>query len=290
MALRWHIRDRIFEITRPLVVGIVNVTPDSFSEGGQFFDPSHAIEHGMKLAAEGADILDIGGESTRPRAGPVAEADELERVIPVAAALAKKVAIPLSIDTMKPAVGRAALEAGASIINDVSGFRDPAMIAAARDFHAGVIVMHMQGTPATMQQNPHYDDVVREVGEFFEERLSTLAAAGIHTEAICLDPGFGFGKTLEHNLQLLAHLQAFLRFDRPICLGVSRKGFIGTITGRPLTERMPGSLAIACMAAARGAAQLLRVHDVAPTVDAVKLWNAVDRARRSPAGSDRISS
>jgi dihydropteroate synthase len=280
MALCWHIRDRILEINRPLVVGIVNVTPDSFSDGGEFFDTSRAVDHGLKLVSEGADILDIGGESSRPRAQPVDEKEELRRVVSVIGQLASRTSVALSIDTMKPAVARAALEAGASIVNDVSGFRDPAMIAAAAAHRAGVIVMHMQGTPATMQASPHYDDVVREVGDFFEEQLQSLAAAGIPPATVALDPGIGFGKTLGHNLDLLANLGAYSRFNRPICLGVSRKGFIGTITGRSVEQRLPGSLAVACFAAARDEAHLLRVHDVAPTVDAMKVLDALNRSRR----------
>ena len=279
---RWQLRDRLIEIgRRPLVVGIVNVTPDSFSDGGRFFDPSHAIAHGFKLIEEGADILDVGGESTRPGSEPVSEAEELERVVPAILALAKQTSIPISIDTMKPAVAQACLEAGAAIVNDVSGFRDPAMIAIASRHRAGVIVMHMQGTPSTMQANPHYEDVTREVGLYFAERLEALAAAGIPQEAVCLDPGIGFGKTLEHNLELLANLGTLSRFGRPVCLGVSRKGFLGTITGRPVGERMAGSLAVACFAAARGEAQLLRVHDVAPTRDAVRLLEAIGCASGS---------
>jgi dihydropteroate synthase len=278
--LCWHIRDRILAITRPLVVGIVNVTPDSFSDGGQFFEPSSAVDHALRLAAEGADILDIGGESSRPRAVPVSEGDELARVVPVVAAITGQIGLPVSIDTMKPAVARAALEAGAAIVNDVSGFRDPAMVAAAAEHRAGVIVMHMQGTPATMHINPRYGDVVREVGDFFEERVAALAAAGVPAEAVCLDPGIGFGKTHEHNLDLLANLGSFSRFARPVCLGASRKGFIGKITGRPVEERLAGSLATACIAAARGHAHLLRVHDVAPTLDAMKMLEAINRSRR----------
>jgi len=275
---QWRIRDRVIDIgRRPLVVGIVNVTPDSFSDGGAFFDPDRAIEQGLTLAAEGADILDIGGESTRPGAGPVTEADERERVVPVIEVLADELDIPLSVDTMKPVVARASLEAGAAIINDVTGFRDPAMIAVAAEYKAGVIVMHMQGTPATMQKDPRYEDVTREVGEFFGQRIAALTASGLPEENICLDPGIGFGKTLEHNLELLANLGSFARFGRPICLGVSRKGFIGTICKRPVEERLAGSLAVACFAADRGHAQLLRVHDVAATRDTMLLLDRIAR-------------
>jgi dihydropteroate synthase len=278
--LRWHLRDRVIEFAyRPLVMGIINTTPDSFSDGGEFLESSSAIERGLRLAQEGADVLDIGGESTRPGATPVPVEEELRRVVPVVESLARQTSLPISVDTMKAEVARQCLEAGAAIVNDVAGFRDPAMIAVAAKYRAGAIVMHMQGTPETMNQNPQYSDVVREVGAFFEERLQTLAKMGIPPEAVCLDPGIGFGKTHEHNMQLLANLGAFARLGRPICLGVSRKGFIGTICGRPRNERMPGSLAIACFAAARGEAHLLRVHDVAPTRDAALLLEAIDGAR-----------
>ena len=277
----WRLRDRVLEIDRrPLVVGIVNVTPDSFSDGGEFFDSNRAIAQGLKLAAEGADILDIGGESTRPGSSSVTGADELARVVPVIEALAEEMDVPLSIDTMKPKVARACLKAGAAIINDVSGFRDPAMVKVAAEHQAGVIVMHMQGTPATMQKDPRYDDVTREVGEFFAERIATLVAAGLPEEYICLDPGIGFGKTLEHNLELLGGLGSFAKFNRPVCLGVSRKGFIGTICNRPVEERLAGSLAVACFAADRGQAQLLRVHDVAATRDAMLLLERIPRPSR----------
>ena len=279
--LAWQCRDRPLPLgRRPLVMGVVNVTPDSFSDGGRHPGPAAAVAFALQLVADGADALDVGGESTRPRSQPVAEDEELRRVLPVVAELAKRTPVPVSVDTMKPAVARACLEAGAHVVNDVGGFRDPAMIAAAAEFGAGVVVMHMQGTPATMQANPHYADVVREVGEFFEERLRALAAAGMPADAVCLDPGIGFGKTLEHNLDLLANLGAFRRLGRPVCLGVSRKGFLGTLTGRPVGERMPGSLAVAVAAAARGEAQVLRVHDVGPTRDAAVLLEAVDRYRR----------
>ncbi|HEV3437369.1 MAG TPA: dihydropteroate synthase [Gemmata sp.] len=278
--LRWHLRDRVIEFAhRPLVMGIVNATPDSFSDDGQFLEPTAAIERGLRLVEEGADVLDIGGESTRPGAAEVSLQEELRRVVPVVVGLVRQTMLPISVDTMKAEVARQCLEAGAVIVNDVAGFRDPAMIATAAEYRAGVVVMHMQGTPGTMQQKPQYSDVVREVGAFFEERLHALANQGIPPEAVCLDPGIGFGKTLEHNLELLANLEAFARFGRPICLGVSRKGFIGTICGRPLSERMPGSLAVACFAAARGQAHVLRVHDVAPTRDAAVLLEAIDRSR-----------
>jgi len=274
----WRLRDRVLSIgRRPLVIGILNVTPDSFSDGGQFADPRLAVERGLQLIRDGADILDVGGESTRPGSEPVSEEEERERVLPAIRALATETTVPLSVDTMKPAIARACLEAGASVINDVSGFRDPEMARVAAAFGAGAIVMHMKGSPATMQIEPRYDDVVREVGDDFQERLATLASAGLPNDCVCLDPGIGFGKTLDHNLALLGGLGAFGRFGRPVCLGVSRKGFIGTICGRTVGERMAGSLAVACFAADRGEAQALRVHDVAATRDAMLLLERIPR-------------
>jgi dihydropteroate synthase len=277
--LRWQLADRVFEIGhRPLVMGIVNVTPDSFSDGGRFLDSTAAVEHGLSLIAEGADILDIGGESTRPGAEPVPLDEELRRVLPVLSQLAGR--IPISVDTMKPEIARQCLEAGAKIINDVAGFRDPMLLRVAAEHRAGVIVMHMQGTPQTMQQNPRYTDVIREVGEFFENRLRVLAESGIPAEAVCLDPGIGFGKTQDHNLELLANLGTFARLGRPVCLAVSRKGVIGKLCGRERHERLAASLAVACFAAARGEAHVLRVHDVAETRDAAVLLDAIDHYRR----------
>ncbi|VTT97132.1 dihydropteroate synthase : Dihydropteroate synthase OS=Planctomyces brasiliensis (strain ATCC 49424 / DSM 5305 / JCM 21570 / NBRC 103401 / IFAM 1448) GN=Plabr_0523 PE=3 SV=1: Pterin_bind [Gemmataceae bacterium] len=279
--LRWHLRDRALDLgPRPLVMGIVNVTPDSFSDGGHFLDTAAAVEHGLKLVAEGADILDVGGESTRPGAEPVPVDEELRRVVPVVAELARRTQVPVSVDTMKPHVARRCLEAGAAVVNDVAGFRDPEMIRAAADHRAGVVVMHMRGTPQTMQVNPWYADVVREVRAFFEERLRVLAESGIPPGAVCLDPGIGFGKALDHNLDLLANLGEFAALGRPVCLGVSRKGFIGKLCGREKHERLAGSLAVACIAAARGAAHVLRVHDVAATRDAAVLLGAINRSRR----------
>ncbi|MBP3954209.1 dihydropteroate synthase [Gemmata sp. G18] len=279
--LIWHLRDRTLHIgPRPLVMGIVNVTPDSFSDGGKFADASAATEHALRLVAEGADILDIGGESTRPGADPVALADELRRVVPVVRELAARTRVPISVDTMKSEVALACLEAGAAIINDVSGFRAAAMIEVVSAFRAGVIVMHMRGDPATMQLNPQYADVVTEVTDYLQERLRVLGESGIPPEAVCLDPGIGFGKALEHNLDLLANLNAVAALGRPVCLGVSRKGFIGKLCGRELAARDPGSLAVASVAAARGTAHVLRVHDVAGARDAAILLEAIDQHRR----------
>lgn len=275
--LPWRCRNHRFDLSvRPLVMGIVNVTPDSFSDGGRFFDPSAAVDHALKLVADGADILDVGGESTRPGASPVQMEEELHRVVPVVAELAKRTAVPISVDTMKAEVARRCLDAGAVIINDVTGLRgDPDMVRVAAETGAGVVVMHMRGDPQTMQLDPNYADVVAEIGDYFDERIRTLTAAGIARESLCLDPGIGFGKKLDHTLTQLAHLDAYTRFGLPICLGVSRKGFIGQITGRDRTERMPGSLAVACFGLAQGAAHVLRVHDVAPTRDAALLWAAI---------------
>jgi dihydropteroate synthase len=261
-------------------MGIVNVTPDSFSDGGQFLDPALAVEHALKHVDQGADILDVGGESTRPGAEPVSLAEELRRVVPVIAELAKRVSLPISVDTMKAEVARRCLEAGAAIVNDVAGLRDPEMIRAAAEHRAAVVVMHMPGTPQTMNLDPQYTDMVREIGDFFEERLRVLGESGIPPEAVCLDPGIGFGKRTIHSLELLANLGAFARFGRPLCLGVSRKGFIGKLCGREQGERMAGSLGVACIAAARGQAHVLRVHDVAPTRDAAVMLDAIDRYRR----------
>src|SRR5208283_4498390 len=223
----------------------------------------------------GAEILDIGGESTRPGAAPVSEAEELRRVIPVIEKLVRKIKIPLSIDTMKPAVARAALNAGASIVNDVAANRsDDAMWRIVAKSRAGYICMHTQGSPRTMQKNPVYENVVREVGEFFRERLKKLNAAGVSSEQVVFDPGIGFGKTLEHNLQLLANLRRFTKLRRPLLLGVSRKSFIGKLLGATLNERLPASLACATLAVAEGV-QIIRAHDVAETVQAVRLAEAL---------------
>ena len=265
-----------FTFPRPaLVMGIVNVTPDSFSDGGQFFDADAAVEHGLELIQQGADMLDIGGESTRPNAVPVGEVEELRRVIPVIQQLAARVKIPLSIDTTKPAVARAALQAGASLVNDVAANRaDDAMWRVVAEAQAGYVCMHMQGTPPTMQANPVYADVVREVGEFFFERLERMSGCGLSREQIILDVGIGFGKTLEHNLQLLAGLEHFQTFDRPLLVGASCKSFIGKLLGVVAADRLPASLACACRAVEAGA-QIIRAHDVVETVQAVRMTEAL---------------
>lgn len=274
----WHCRSRVLNpVPRPLVMGIVNVTPDSFSDGGHFFDPAAAVAHGLQLVEDGADLLDIGGESTRPNATPVGAAEELRRVLPVITELAKRTSVSLSIDTMKAEVAARCVEAGACIVNDVGGFRDPAMIELAARTGVGVVVMHMRGDPRTMQQDPQYVDVVGEVDAFFGERLDRLAAAGIDPRAVCLDPGIGFGKTLAHTRDQLRRLGVHTRHGRPVCLGVSRKGFLGQITGRTRTERGAATLAVNCFAVAARAAHVLRVHDVAAARDATLVWEYLDR-------------
>ncbi len=269
-------RQFAFAFPRPTVImGIVNVTPDSFADGGRYATPEKAIAHGEALVRQGADILDIGGESTRPGATPVSESEELRRVLPVIETLAARVAVPLSIDTMKPAVARAALQAGASIVNDVAANRaDNPLWRLVAEAQAGYICMHMQGTPQTMQLNPVYTDVVREVEAFFVDRLRRLRACGVVAEQVVLDIGIGFGKTVEHNLQLLRGLTSFRKQGRPLLLGVSRKSFIGRLTGADVEARLPGSLAGACWAVAQGV-QLLRTHDVAATAQAVRLTEAL---------------
>jgi dihydropteroate synthase len=277
------LRARQFEFTFPrpaLIVGIVNVTPDSFSDGGQFLDPGTAVAHALNLVGQGAEILDIGGESTRPNALPVSEAEELRRVLPVIQQLAGRVNVPISIDTVKPAVARAALAAGASIVNDVAANReDDALWRIVAEARAGYICMHMQGTPPTMQANPVYTDVVREVRDFFSGRLRRLSDCGVGADQIILDIGIGFGKTLEHNLQLLGALKSFGGSQRPLMLGVSRKSFIGKLLGAEVAERLPASLACASLAVAAGA-QIIRAHDVAETAQAVRMAEAI-LARRT---------
>ncbi|MBI3821634.1 MAG: dihydropteroate synthase [Planctomycetes bacterium] len=257
-------------------MGIVNVTPDSFSDGGQFVHTDTAIAHALELVRQGADLLDIGGESTRPGSQPVPLADELARVLPVVTALTKQTSVPISIDTSKADVASACLQAGAHIINDVTGLTgDPRMADVVRDFGAGVVVMHMQGSPATMQVAPKYDDVIADLSRYFSERLQTLTTHGIAREAIVLDPGIGFGKTRAHNIKLLADLAKFQQLGRPVCLGVSRKGFLGKLLDRPVEERLAGSLAAAAYALADNAVQILRVHDVAAHCDLVRVWEVL---------------
>jgi dihydropteroate synthase len=259
----------------PLLMGIVNVTPDSFSDGGAWYDVQRAVDQALQLAAEGADILDIGGESTRPAAQPVTLADELQRVIPVIAAVHERCAVPISIDTYKAEVAREALQAGATIINDISGLTfDPQMIDVCADSDCGVVCMHIQGTPQTMQADPRYGDVVAELVDFFRESLQTLTARGIAAERIAIDPGIGFGKTAAHNLEILSHVAEFQSLGRPVLIGHSRKGFLKKILNRAVDERLYGTIGVAIAAAMQGA-DILRVHDVAAVRDSLLAWRAV---------------
>ncbi len=259
-------------------MGILNVTPDSFSDGGRFDRLDSALRHAVSMYEAGADIIDIGGESTRPGAEPVSEAEELERVIPVIEAIRRHLEVPVSIDTSKPAVMRAAVAAGADLINDVNALRAEGAVAAAAEAGVPVCLMHMRGEPRTMQQAPRYADVVGEVKAFLLERAALCEAAGIPREAIVLDPGFGFGKTLEHNLALLRGLPALCASGYPVLAGISRKSMLGQITGREVGQRLAGSLAAAVLAL-EGGARILRVHDVAETRDVLEVWQAVRAAQ-----------
>lgn len=258
---------------RPLVMGIVNVTPDSFSDGGRHFDTAQAVAHARQLVAEGADLLDIGGESSRPGAQPVAPEEELRRVLPVIEALAGD-GIPLSVDTVKPEVMRRAVAAGASLINDIAALQAPGALEAAAESGAAVCLMHMQNDPRTMQADPRYGDVVAEVHDFLARRVVAAQAAGIAAERIVVDPGFGFGKRLEHNLALLRQLARFGDLGACVLAGLSRKSMLGELTGRKVSQRGAASVAAALLAAQNGA-KILRVHDVAATRDALAVWQAV---------------
>jgi dihydropteroate synthase len=260
------------DLSRPLVMGVVNVTPDSFSDGGKFFDTKVAVAHALRLAEEGADILDIGGESSRPGALPVSVSEELDRILPVLEGL-KRVDKPLSIDTRRPEVMQAALRAGASMINDIEALQAPGALEAVAKSQCAVCLMHMKGQPATMQQEPHYDDVVGEVRHFLDERARACERAGVARERIVLDPGFGFGKTPAHNFELLRRLKEFSSLKLPILAGWSRKSTLGKLTGRPADERLAASLATALLAL-QGGATMLRVHDVKETRDVIAVWQA----------------
>jgi dihydropteroate synthase len=275
----WELPRRVLDLrARPLVMGIVNVTPNSFSDGGLYYQPAQAIAHAWQLIEQGADILDIGGESTRPGSQPVTVEEELQRLRPVIQELAGKVPVPLSIDTSKAAVARVCLDLGVDIINDVTGLRgDPHMPALAAQYGAGVIVMHMQGTPQTMQHNPQYADVVGEIADFFQERLTTLTGQGLGRAKIVFDPGIGFGKTLRHNVEILTRLEEFRHLGQPLCLGVSRKNFLGKLLDRPTSDRLAGSLAVLCHALSRQAVDIVRVHEVAPNRDVIRLWQVLDQ-------------
>lgn len=277
----FHFREMILQcgkfqlaLDRPLIMGVVNVTPDSFSDGGHYLCLDAALDHARRLIDEGADILDIGGESTRPGAVAVSLEEERRRVLPVLEALAST-GVPLSVDTQKPALMRDAVAAGAAMINDVNGFEAPEALAAVAAGDSAICIMHKQGSPQTMQQAPAYLDVVSEVNGYLQSRIAAAEAAGIARDRIVIDPGFGFGKTLDHNLALLRDLQRVADAGVPVLAGLSRKSMIGALTGREVGERVFGSVAAALIAAQRGAA-ILRVHDVAATRDALAVWKAVE--------------
>jgi dihydropteroate synthase len=267
-------KDMLVDLSVPAVMGVLNVTPDSFSDGGRFLDTEAAVRHGVSLAEQGAAFIDVGGESTRPGAVPVGVEEELRRVIPVIERLRGATAALISIDTSKPEVMRAAAAAGAALINDVRALREPGALAAARDSGCGVCLMHMQGEPRTMQLEPVYADVVSEVRAFLAERVAACRTAGIEAKRVAVDPGFGFGKTLEHNLTLLRHLGELSAAGRPLAVGLSRKSMVGKLTGRPEGERVLGSVVLAVIAALAGAG-IVRAHDVAATVEALKVVTAV---------------
>ncbi|MEK6210983.1 MAG: dihydropteroate synthase [Pseudomonadota bacterium] len=262
-------------LERPLIMGVVNVTPDSFSDGGRFLGTQQAVEHARILIEEGADILDIGGESSRPGAEPVGLDEELRRVMPVLEKLGG-LPVPVSVDTCKPEVMRRAIAAGAAMVNDINALREPGALEAVAESQSAVCLMHMQGEPRTMQQDPHYEDVVSEVAEFLAQRVEAAQQAGISRERIVIDPGFGFGKNTGHNLELLRGLPRIAGLGQPVLVGLSRKSLFGKITGKPVADRVSASVAAALLAAERGAA-LVRVHDVAATRDALLVLNAIER-------------
>lgn len=262
------------DMTRPHVMGIVNVTPDSFSDGGKYSSVDLAVEHALQLIAEGADILDIGGESTRPGADPVSLDEELRRVIPVIEALSKVTTVPISIDTYKPEVMRAAIQAGADIVNDICALREDGALEIVANSNAGVCLMHMQGIPQTMQINPQYTDVVAEVKQFLADRVEACLVHGIARARIMLDPGFGFGKTTAHNVALIQHLGSFVELGFPLLVGLSRKSVLGRIAGGDEQQRLHAGLAASVISVMKGA-KIVRVHDVKATVDALKVVAAV---------------
>ncbi len=269
--MKWLCAGRQLDLSEPLIMGIVNVTPDSFSDGGRYAGTPEAIAHGLELLEQGADILDIGGESTRPGAAEVTEQEELERVVPVVEALAKTGAV-ISVDTSKAGVIREAVKAGAHIINDVRALQEPGALEAAAQTNAGICLMHMQGTPATMQKNIAYGNLLQEVERFLLDRAQCAQSAGIAQERICLDYGFGFGKTVDQNFELLANTDYFARLPYPILVGLSRKSSLGAVVGRDVSDRLIASVTGALIAAQRGAG-IVRVHDVAATRDAFKIWH-----------------
>lgn len=279
----WKIGDRVFDCgERTLVMGVLNITPDSFSDGGRFFGAVFAARHAVQMAADGADIIDVGGESTRPGSDPVPADEELHRVLPVIERLVEEIpGVPISIDTRKPEVAVAALEAGATIVNDVSAGRDPSMLNVVRNAGAAMVLMHMKGEPKTMQEVPHYDDVVAEVHGFLRERVEAAGFAGIDSARLCIDPGIGFGKSLEHNLTLMRNLDVLLDLGRPVLVGPSRKRFIGTLLDLPEGERVEGTAGAVAWLVAKGA-HAVRVHDVKEMVRVVRVVDAITHAGASP--------
>jgi dihydropteroate synthase len=282
--ITWRIAGTEFRLlpppaSPPLIMGIVNSTPDSFSDGGQFFAVDRAVAHALHLVEDGADIIDIGGESTRPGSDPISIEEELNRVLPVVEGLRNCSPVFISIDTSKAEVARRAIEAGAQIINDVTALRaDAAMIDVVRSSDVGIIIMHMLGTPKTMQQDPRYQNVSQEVRAFLAERLAALEVAGVERQRIAIDPGIGFGKLFEHNLTLVRDIGCFRDLQRPICVGASRKGFIGDITARPRHRRAAGTAAVS-LAAYQGGAHIMRVHDVAETRDVIAVTRAIELSK-----------
>jgi len=273
---------RALDIGRVAIMGVLNITPDSFSDGGFFMDVDKAVAHARRMVDEGADIIDIGGESTRPGAQPVTATEEIDRVVPVIDAIAREVRVPISIDTSKPQVMQAAVQAGAGLVNDVRALREPDALETAARLGTPVCLMHMKGEPRTMQSNPAYADVVQEVTGFLEARVSAAVQAGIPRNRILVDPGFGFGKSVDHNLELLRRLRELHRLGAPIVAGLSRKSMIGTLLGLPVGERVHASVALAVIAVQNGA-RLVRVHDVQATRDAVRMWEAVYQSEQGKA-------
>ena len=274
MTQYFTIGDKQFDLSRAIVMGILNVTPDSFSDGGRFDIVERAVEHALQMQEEGADIIDIGGESTRPGAASVSVDEELERVIPAIRAIRQQTSLPISIDTSKPEVMRAAVAEGANMVNDVNALQAKGALEACAGLNVPVCLMHMQGEPRTMQQDPKYDDVVQDVTDFLRQRYLACVDAGIDRASIVIDPGFGFGKTLPHNLSLLNGLESICELELPVLVGISRKSMLGAILDRPVTERLYAGIAAAVIAYQKGA-RLFRVHDVAPTRDALAVCDAL---------------
>ena len=277
MTQHLNIGDKQFDLSRAIVMGILNVTPDSFSDGGRFDRVERAVEHALRMQEEGADIIDIGGESTRPGAASVTVDEELERVIPVIRAIRQQTSLPISIDTSKPEVMRAAVGEGANMVNDVNALQAEGALEACAGLNVPVCLMHMQGEPRTMQQDPKYDDVVQDVTDFLRQRYLACADAGIDRANIVIDPGFGFGKTLPHNLSLLNGLESICELELPVLVGISRKSMLGEILDRPVTERLYAGIAAAVIAYQKGA-RLFRVHDVAPTRDALAVCDSLQHS------------